>query len=58
MDDGWEIYFLLDPLDSADAYYDEDKDELVNLYEFNNSLFDGYEDDAILQNCESAKFKS
>ena len=44
MHDGWEVYFLLDPLDSADAYYDEDADELMNIFEFNNSLFEGYEE--------------
>ena len=44
MPDGWEVRWNLQPLNSSDAYDDSDNDTLINLYEYDNSKVDGYDD--------------
>ena len=44
MADGWEVYYGLQPLNMSDAFIDSDHDGLLNLYEFNNSLADGFDE--------------
>jgi hypothetical protein len=36
MDDGWEVYYNLLPLNASDKFGDPDNDTLVNVYEYNN----------------------
>ncbi|MCD6491619.1 MAG: hypothetical protein J7K59_04930 [Candidatus Korarchaeota archaeon] len=36
MPDGWEIQYGFNPLDSDDAFFDNDTDELENVYEYLN----------------------
>ncbi len=36
MDDGWEVFYHLNPLNSADGYEDPDNDEVTNSDEFAN----------------------
>tara|TARA_B100001142_G_scaffold132382_1_gene133970 strand:- start:5380 stop:8304 length:2925 start_codon:yes stop_codon:yes gene_type:complete len=44
MPDGWEVHWNLQPLNSSDANDDSDNDTLINLYEYDNSRVDGYDD--------------
>ena len=44
MPDGWEVYWNLQPLNSSDANDDPDNDSLINIYEFDNSNVDGFDD--------------
>ena len=44
MPDGWEVHWNFQPLNSSDANDDSDNDTLINLYEYDNSRVDGYDD--------------
>ena len=44
MSDGWEVYWGFQPLNASDAYDDSDNDSLINLYEFDNSNVEGFDD--------------
>ena len=44
MPDGWEVYFDLEPLRSSDNFEDKELDGLPNIYEYNNSLVQGWTD--------------
>ncbi|SVA93219.1 uncharacterized protein METZ01_LOCUS146073, partial [marine metagenome] len=44
MPDGWEVYWDLQPLNSSDANDDPDNDSLINIYEFDNSNVEGFDD--------------
>ena len=44
MPDGWEVYFGLDPLRASDNFEDKELDGLPNIYEYNNSLVQGWND--------------
>jgi len=44
MPDGWEVYWGFQPLNISDAYDDPDNDSLINLYEFDNSNVEGFDD--------------
>jgi len=44
MPDGWEVHWDLQPLNSSDSMIDSDNDSLINLYEYDNSLVEGFDD--------------
>ena len=44
MSDGWEVHWGFQPLNTSDAYDDPDNDSLINLYEFDNSNVEGFDD--------------
>ena len=44
MSDGWEVFWGFQPLNSSDATDDPDNDSLINLYEFDNSRVEGFDD--------------
>ena len=44
MPDGWEVYWGFQPLNSSDSSDDPDNDSLINLYEFDNSRVEGFDD--------------
>jgi len=47
MSDGWEVYWGFQPKNSSDAFLDADNDGLINLYEFNNSHVEDFDDNVI-----------
>jgi len=44
MPDGWEVHWGFQPLNSSDSSDDPDGDSLINLYEFDNSRVEGFDD--------------
>ena len=44
MPDGWEVHWGFQPSNSSDANDDPDNDSLINLYEFDNSNVEGFDD--------------
>ena len=44
MPDGWEVHWGFQPLNSSDSSDDPDNDSLINLYEFDNSRVEGFDD--------------
>ena len=47
MSDGWEVHWGFQPKNSSDAILDPDNDNLINLYEFNNSLIEDFDNNVI-----------
>ena len=47
MSDGWEVYWGFQPKNSSDSLLDVDNDGLINLYEFNNSHIDDFDENVI-----------
>ena len=47
MSDGWEVHWGFQPKNSSDALADPDNDGLFNLYEFNNSNIEGFDNEVI-----------
>ena len=43
MSDGWEVHWEFQPKNSSDALLDPDNDGLINLYEFNNSNIEDFD---------------
>ena len=44
MPDGWEVHWGFQPLNSSDSSDDPDNDSLINLYEFDNSRVEGFDE--------------